>query len=82
MNIETKEYKIDYNVFNGYPCVQCSSRTCTSMCSTTILDLPTEIFESVILPYLRDEDILNFGRIGIKRFEDIANGYLKDNKCK
>jgi len=50
------------------------------MCSTTILDLPTEIFESVILPYLRDEDILNFGRIGIKRFEDIANGYLKDNK--
>ena len=74
---------IDYNVFNGYPCVQCNSKTCSSMNTcTTILDLPTEIFEGVIFPYLRDEDILNFGRIGIKRFEDIANGYLEDNKCK
>ena len=58
------------------------TRTCSSMCSTTILDLPTEIFESVIFPYLRDEDVFNFGKIGIKRFEDLANGFLKDNKCK
>ena len=52
------------------------------MCSTTIIDLPTELIESFIFPYLSDGDIKRFGQTGQKRFEDIANYYLSKNKCK
>ncbi len=52
------------------------------MFSTTIIDLPTEVIDSFIFPFLTDVDIRHFGKIGVKRFEDIANEYLIDNKCK
>ena len=53
-----------------------------TMYLTTLIDLPTEIIDSFIFPFLNDMDIRNFGKIGIKRFENIANEYLIDNKCK
>ena len=52
------------------------------MCSATILTLPIEIFEGFIFPCLSTADIKSFGNTGIKRFEEIAKGYLKDNTCK
>ena len=52
------------------------------MCSATITTLPIEIFEGYIFPCLSNADIKSFGNTGIKRFEDIANEYLKDNSCK
>ena len=52
------------------------------MSSTTIVDLPTELIESFIFPCLSDSDIKRFGETGLKRFEDIANYYLSNNKCK
>ena len=52
------------------------------MGSTSIIDLPTEIIESFILPRLTDDDVRNFGKTNIRRFEEIAYEFLKDNKCK
>ena len=51
------------------------------MCSATIITLPIEIFEGFIFPCLSNADIKSFGKTGIKRFEEIANEYLKDNNC-
>ena len=52
------------------------------MGSASILTLPIELFEGFIFPCLDSADIKSFGNTGIKRFEDIASVYLKDNTCK
>ena len=70
------------NMCLSYYCRQLYNTDHKTMYSTTIIDLPTEVIDSFIFPFLTDVDIRHFGKIGIKRFEDIANEYLIDNKCK
>ena len=52
------------------------------MSCLTICDLPTEVIESFILPFLSYDDVQNFGRVGNRRLEEIAATYSIDNKSK
>lgn len=52
------------------------------MSSLTISDLPTEVIESFILPFLSYNDVQNLGRVGNRRLKEIAVAYSVDNKSK
>lgn len=45
--------------------------------TVNIHNLPIEIFYEGIFRYLPDVDILNFGKTGNRKFEVIAEEYLK-----
>ena len=45
--------------------------------TVNIQNLPVEIFYEGIFRYLSDVDILNFGKTGNRKFEIIAEEYLK-----
>ena len=47
-----------------------------------ITDLPTEVFESYILPYLNEDDVKNIRRLRNRRLKEIAASYLRENKSK
>ena len=52
------------------------------MPSLKITDLPTEVFESYILPYLNEDDVKNIRRMRNRRLKEIAASYLRENKSK
>jgi hypothetical protein len=52
------------------------------MFSPSLVDLPTEIIQSLILTKLNDTDIRNLGKTGSKRLQQISDDYLRNNKCK
>ena len=52
------------------------------MHSLKITDLPTEVFESYILPYLNEDDVKNIRRLRNRRLNEIAASYLRENKSK
>lgn len=47
-----------------------------------ITELPTEIFESYIFPYLSDDDVMNIKKLRNRRLREIAASYFRDNKSK
>jgi hypothetical protein len=44
----------------------------------SIIDLPNEIIEKHVLPYLSSKDVTAFGRSGNNRFEEIANNVIDE----
>ena len=52
------------------------------MPSLKITELPTEVFESYILPYLNEDDVKNIRRMRNRRLKEIAASYLRENKSK
>ena len=52
----------------------------TTPTTTSILDLPIEIFHNVIFRYLEHIDVYNLGRAGSKQLEEISTSYVQLGK--
>ena len=50
------------------------------MQSPTFDDLPVEVIQSYVFPYLHENDVRNLGETGNVRLEEIAADYLHNNK--
>ena len=55
----------------------CFSGCKKSRTAKTIHDLPSEVFYEGVFRYLIDVDVLSFGRSGNKKFEMIAEDYVR-----